>query len=281
MKLTKEEFDNFKPLNNNVLIHIEVENDKYDFGNGHELFLIKDFNRADHTQVIGFVKRVPDRLYYSREKSKEAYSMPWKTDLEVMEGDRVWINYFAVMSALGHADNLDTQCYEYNDDVFILIPYHELVCAEDNDGILIPLNGHCIIELIEQDLYNKSKLVLEIPEVYTKKQSKRIAKVIAKGMPNSDYRDRNNLNLKTGIGGDLNTEPNVAVGDYVILEDNQYRKIEDSMFAKLSDGNLGKVQYRNIMGIIPAEIATDYIKVSKPKPTNKALEFMKQMRPQS
>ena len=114
-----------------------------------KLIIDHTFEPQDHVSVRGIVKVLPDKLFFGKNDSR---SMAWKTDVEVKVGDTVWMDYHAVLLALGKsfdkAQEGDDPLY---DEDGIFIKYQDLFMAQRGDEFIM-LNGYVLIELAHQKM---------------------------------------------------------------------------------------------------------------------------------
>ena len=98
-ELPKSLLKRMRLANNNNLVLVKVPTNE---GRTTEAGVIVGFNNdvqyaegsgshmADMAEVHGTVVKAPDKLYYSKD---DPYSMSWKTEMMLKEGDEVWFNF--------------------------------------------------------------------------------------------------------------------------------------------------------------------------------------------
>ena len=195
-----------------------------------KLFIDHTFEPQDHVSCRGVVTVVPEKLPFDREITP---SMEWKTEIEVQVGDTVWMDYHAVLLALGKSfDEAQESEEPLFDDEGVYIKYQDLFMAQRGD-MFIMLNGYVLVELEGQKMPSTS---LIIHDRIKNLKSKRIGKVVHIGNKNSEYLHENY------IDGD------VSVGDHVVFMDYANRKLEQDLHKTL--GDLHVVQGRFILGVV-------------------------------
>jgi len=134
-KKTQEQIDKIeiKFNYNKVLIRIDdkIEDKKTDSG----IIMISptdmDYNPAAHTDRTGTIWKLPPTLRYDN----SPFSMPWKTSVQVQEGDKVWFDYLNSQNCVV-IENEDGVEYK-------LIDYENLYLVKRGEEIT-PLNGYCM-----------------------------------------------------------------------------------------------------------------------------------------
>ena len=274
MRLSRQEFDRLRMMNNYVVLEIDIRDGIYKMQNGAEIIIDTSFEKIDHQTVVGTVIKVPENLRYTRKYTNLRKSMDWQTKTQIMYGDKVWVGYYALLLASGKTDGYENYVYEVGDDIYIMVPYQELIVAKRGDEI-IPLNGYCLLEAVETNTVDQERFNIDdpnidfralmgnkvggnkliIPKHLSKVRSKRIAKVLHKAIPNTSYNDvMTKKDLTAGMGGDNNIDKQVSVGDYVILRKNQHKPIENKLYRQFADKDILKCQYRDMLAIIPQEL---------------------------
>ena len=99
--LTKEEFENYRPINNNVIVEIthSLKETTRQSGliivNTPESYIAKEletaekFDATQHLDRCGTVVKIPTHLKCNK-KNKPGIWMDWKTEIEIQVGDIVW-----------------------------------------------------------------------------------------------------------------------------------------------------------------------------------------------
>lgn len=196
-----------------------------------KLYIDHTFEPQDHVSCKGIVTVVPERLPFDKTIMP---SMEWKTDIEVQVGDTVWMDYHAVLLALGKSfDEAQESEEPLFDDDGVYIKYQDLFMAQ-RDEEFIMLNGYVLISLESQKMPDTS---LIIHDRIKSLKSKRIGKVVKVGNKNTDYLHDNY------VDGDVN------VGDHVVFMDYANRKLEQDLYKSLGE-DLHVVQGRFILGVV-------------------------------
>ena len=247
MKLTKQEFENFKPIMNHVLIKPDRRNDEVLIGTDDKFKLYLDTSWADgeHVCVTGTVVAVPDTLHHIR---SEIPLMDWQTTMELAVGDKVWYDFVAGKNAFGNDRHTDLRFFEVGDDVYIAIQYSECFVARRGDQTIM-LNGYILAEPIEEEL----KTTIELPDFLKKSRSAKFAKVVFVGSCNKSYLtlDRG-LRKGVWINGDTDE---ISVGDVVAFSPFTDIELEYELHAKF-DGKKTflRIQRKYVNAIIKEEV---------------------------
>jgi hypothetical protein len=151
-KVNKDELSRMRMLNNQVLIKIDMFNEKIVFADNSSITIDMTFEPQDHITAIGKVIKVPSRLTYS-EKNGESNAMEWETPMDLREGDTVYMDYLEVMLALGMKANKAASYpmesyFEVDNELYIIITYAALFFAVRNDRVIM-LNGFVMAEPVE------------------------------------------------------------------------------------------------------------------------------------
>jgi co-chaperonin GroES (HSP10) len=236
-ELSREEFESFRPINNNVVVEIPSTGTTETLKSG--IIIIKDValiptyttdqvvkdpslvetvnntNEADLAARWGIVAKIPDHLSWNS-NGKMHDKMDWDTDIEVSVGDSVWFTYFCAL----HCPILTVE-----DKKYWIIPYQTLVVAKTPE--IRMLNGYILFERFNDGL--KSKF-LELPEHINKKKG--FIKYV--GSKNRDYTNKNKCD-----------DIDVSEGDFImfrnevetLLEAKEHRKFasEDYRYAQRCD----------------------------------------------
>lgn len=198
--LTDEQFHRLKPMSNHVFVEVEF-NDSIKIG-GQKMFLETDFNPQDHVPVTGIVKKMPDKLYYTRDDKSE--SLQWETEIEVRLGDRIFFEYFASLMALaGMIDPAqeykDPKYIIHNGKVYIFLKYDAIFFTKRNDDI-IPVNGFLLCEPIKKHTKTYS---IYLPDDIRNKESNKYAKIFKAGSSNKEYLEEKYMDAKEAKAGDV------------------------------------------------------------------------------
>lgn len=112
MQLTDTEFNSIKP-GHNMLVTKAVEGTTKIKYKSLDIYMDNSFVPEDHQKVVHQVIRIPKTLIYSRKLSHDR-SMEWLTDMLLKPGDKIWVNYLAVMKA---------HTFQYGGETYYFIPY--------------------------------------------------------------------------------------------------------------------------------------------------------------
>lgn len=227
-----------KSAGNHVMVELDPENDHIKTKNG-ELYLDTSYEPDKHVTVTGVVKAVPENLRFDTENPSY---MPWDTDMELMEGDRVILHYLAVMNAF----RPEMKKYWIQDGKrIVFIQYRSIFCMIRNEKI-IPINGYCLIEPIPdryiETLKERADTAGLILAGMNEKNNKRVVygRVAYTGIPNKRYFDP----CYTDEGVDI------KVGDEVVMRKISDLPTEFEYHAKLDNGRkLYRAQRCDIFGI--------------------------------
>lgn len=214
---------------NNVLIKLDAENDRIKTKTGVDLFIDISYDMEKHSTVTGIVCGLPSHLSYTGHPD----AMPWKCEMEAQIGDMVVVYYLSIVNAF----KKETRKYFIeNGERYVFVQYSSIY-ALIRDGKVIPINGYCLIEPMENPELIKQKeqakkFGLELVMADTKSKSGVVyGRVAYAGKPNDAYIDE----------GISDRGVVVNTGDCVVM-----RKVSD-IFAQYSlhasiDG--GKNYYR-------------------------------------
>jgi len=237
-KLTAEEFNRIKLLNNNVAIEIVHRNEDEKTKSGliiiqdPDLFTAKDIKTAEeydtsqHLDRWGVVAKLPDKLHFTPKEQSSPWKCDWETEIEVRIGDEVWANYYD----LHHCPIFRVEGRDY-----WIIQYQALIVAKRNYTDLtsqtILLNGYCLFEQINEGL--KSKFLILDEKI---NKSKGIVKHVGSLNKNYCYANRSD---------DVEVNP----GDEVIFRTEAECLLENSQHRHFEDCNLRYEQRFNIQAI--------------------------------
>jgi len=234
--------DHIKMLPNKVLVKIEKQfNDEIKFADG-KLLIDVSFEPERNTVTKGIVYKVCESLIFGK-----GAGMEWDTDIEIREGDEVYLSWMAVDAAF------KTQSYFVTEDkgsgegnkiqVYIIADYSYLtLCIRDQKVIM--LNGYCLIEpLNNEDLPSVIKKKLSeniiIPNS-VKKVSSVWGRVIKAGHPNKQYLS------------DVYYDDNIKEGDLVAFQKGSNVPLQYNMHADfMGKREFYKIQRRYILAYLP------------------------------
>lgn len=215
VKISKEDLNKLKLVdgNNKVLLRKLTDNVKQKTKSG--IWVApRPFiqNITEHIDRVFEVVKVPNRLRYVKQERRGIIDMqhkyfwtpPWKAQIEINKGDIV------ITAKIQIPKSLHLKC---EDDVYVLLDYHELYLAfRPGDGEkeilgtkikeIIPLNGFIVCETIKDFLHSK---IIWLPKNPKTDRVKR-GKVVYVGMPNLEYPEKegkkdtdDNINVRPGM----------------------------------------------------------------------------------
>lgn len=123
---------------NYVVVKLDPENDRIKLKSGTEIFIDTSYDPGKHVVRTGEVVGLPLSL-------RGGGDMPWDTDMELREGDRVVMYYLAVQNCLSKEQK---KYYRKDGQTLIFIKYHNIYAAIRN-GKIIPINGFVLAEPME------------------------------------------------------------------------------------------------------------------------------------
>jgi hypothetical protein len=249
-RLTAKEFDRMKLLNNNVAVEIihRNANDKTNSGliivqdpamlTAHDIKAAEEYDTSQHLDRWGVIVKVPVKLHFTPKGKNSNWKCDWETGIEVKFGDLVWADYYN----LHHCPIIRVEDKEY-----WIIQYQCLIVAKrikyevtittyplKNETIydIIPLNGFCLFEQINEGLTSK---FLIMDEKINK--SKGIVKYV--GSCNRNYNSPKKYDY-----------PDLQPGDEVVFRTNSECLLENSQHRFFEDINLRYEQRWNLHAII-------------------------------
>ena len=233
--------DAVKPMTNKVLVRILSRyTDEITIGET-SLKLDTTFEPEMHTTAKGTIVKVCDKLSFG----KEEYKMPWLTDIEVRQGDKVYFSWMAVNNAFERDGVILLLDNDVREDgkipMYIIVDYAQLTVAVRGRDV-IPLNGYCLVEPVaERDLPDEVKSIHSslITEHADSRTSPTWGKVYKTGSPNKAYIP------------DIFADAEVSEGDYVTFQKNSDIPLQYDLHADF-DGRrtFYKIQRRYMMAVI-------------------------------
>lgn len=161
------------------------------------MFIDTTYEEEKHTATQCEVIGVPSELFYSNDVREKYSSVEFDAELEIEEGDQVFIHYLSTMTAIE-----DKRCIEDEDgDVYYFIKYDKLFASTRGDQVIM-LNGYIAVEPITDEDYKDSEF-LAMPDSVKNKDSKEIGRVVFVGAKlkgyqfSPDYSDEH-YNVKPG-----------------------------------------------------------------------------------
>ena len=224
---------------NHVLIKLDAINESINLKDGSRLYIDTTFDPEKHATVTGEVIAIPKTLRYT---GKPNQGTPWKTTIEVREGDKVVLYYLSV-----------TNCFRPEsykaiidgDDRYVFVLYQNIL-AMVRDGQLIPTNGYCLVEPIENPEWTKTKERLAKSGLEAVRLTERsntgvvYGRIKYCGLPSEAYVDSKHSD--DGV--------NISPGDIVVMRRISDIPLEYDLHAKIDGGKkYWRVQRRNILAI--------------------------------
>ena len=246
--------ENFRPLNNYLLVKPNLKTDEIDFNSG-KLRIDITYEKEKHAPTSGVVMAVPEKLFYHQKepsvvgKPTPHYSMlspdphpnstSFDVDMEVEVGDEIYFHYLT--KSTSESQGL-TFFNTKDNSVNYLIPYDQCFVVK-RKGEIIPINGYLIAERITVSKDKIGSLVL--PDSLRKKDSIKFAKIVHVGSPVRGYRGEHDI-------CELNID--TVPGDIVAYDKNSDIPIQYEYHNQL-DGKKRyvRMQRRDLSAIIPKE----------------------------
>lgn len=222
-------------LGNNVIVKLDPENEFIQLESGIKLYVDTSFEPEKHVVRIGTVEKVPDKLY-----QKDA---PWKTNIEIKEGDRVVMYFLAIQNCLSPEQK---KYIRKGNDVWIFIKYHNIYAVIE-EGNIRPVNGYVLVEPVEDPEWIREKKLaamknLEIPDLREASNTNvTYGKIVYMGKPNESYHDH----YKSDMHHDE------QVGDTVMMKRIRDIPVEYEYHAKIDGGRkLYRIQRWDILAVL-------------------------------
>jgi len=258
IRLTAEEFDQLRLINNNVAVEITHRNLNCKTKSG--LIIVNDINSftvnsvenaesydtSQHLDRFGTVAKLPEKLnFVPKGKASNLYSnrCEWETEIEIQVGDLVWADYYNLSYC---------PIFKVEDKEYWIIGYQCLIVAKRVIKIgennikefykekIINLNGFCLFEQINEGLQSK---FLKLDEKINKQEGI----VRYTGSMNKEYFSKKRLGIHTGYPSD---DVELNPGDKVIFRNETERLLENSQHRFFEDCNLRYEQRWGIQGVI-------------------------------
>ena len=255
--VSKEELQCVKPLNNCVILKNVFKSDEIHTKSGVKLYMnTARVDQVNQNWIVNEVISVPKKLIYGEKQvyvqlnvteerketvtARECVGMPWRTKLEILPHDIVWVNRLTMKNLDERGDYLLCE-----DTKYYIFPYSDIYLKRLSGGGFYLLNGWILCEpYIENDTKTSlEKMGLEYAE--SKKQvwdkgDDKLAKVAFLSEPIYEYYDGRDL------GED---DPTIAVNDICILRRKENRRIGNDL-NKLGDKDYIVCRRRDIAAVI-------------------------------
>ena len=263
IKLTKQEFDNMRMNTNYVLIKPDrLSNDEFITNGGLKLYIeIRGEHIEEHINVWGTVIKSPSGLYY---ENLEQGSLPWYTELEIEDGDKVLYDFVAASQCLAKLYDKEYEgddggrYFFYEGELYMFLRYSDLQLIKREDEITM-LNGYVLISPV----YEKINSSIFMPDHIRNRTSLRYGVVEYKGsmikkyatnIPSEEEKTDYCFNIQIKDGKPLNIKnTDISVGDYIAFEPMSDIELEIGMHAKIQKKYF-RMQRRDIICIIPKEL---------------------------
>jgi co-chaperonin GroES (HSP10) len=229
-KISKEDLDAIQiPHDSNmVIVKITHMNAESKTKSGIILIGDEDFKPAIHAERWGYIHRACPNLYY---EPKTPGSMPWETDVEVEEGDKVWFDFNQALQAY---------TYECEGVLYKLMSYQFLHMAQKPNSDVLPLNGYVLFTEFEPKVESDILLTTNIDKKY--------GVVEYVGTPNRDYEVNHMFDYNYYDGIDL------SPGDHVLFESGtSCFPLESGMHNEFSDTRYVMQQRKRIVAVVNKE----------------------------
>ena len=194
IQLSKQEILHYQTINNLVLVKPSRGKNELKLPSGVTLHMDWTYEPEKHIPCSGTVITIPRVLDFS--------TMEWETRVEILPGDEVYFDYNHAMNSLMDDWGDLIMC---EDEPYILLPYEALFCAkrqckrlvEDREmmghqggpdgavyregqvGIVIPLNGYCLVSPLEENQFHQYSI--DLPQKLQNKNSARFGKILNTG----------------------------------------------------------------------------------------------------
>ncbi len=255
IKISQQEFDSMRLMNNNVAIEITHRNSEEKTKSG--LIIVQDptmltahsvetaemHDSSQHLNRWGIVAKLPNKLKYA--KHSKMAGMDWDTEIEIQIGDYVWADYYN----LHHCPIFQVEEKQYwivTYDCLIVAKRPIRIAGYGDDGILnyifIPLNGYCLFNQINEGLTSK---FLILDEKINK--TKGITRFV--GSRNKEYSQQWNSSYGRFIPSKKYDDIDIKPGDGVIFRTEANCLLENAQHRFFADEDLRYEQRWNVIGV--------------------------------
>lgn len=222
---------------NNVMVQLDPSNEIIETRSGLKLYMDTSYEPEKHVVRIGEVTKAPDKLIQTKG------SIPWETDVEIRDGDKVVMYFLAVQNCLAPERK---NYIRKNGTVWIFIKYHNIYAAIRN-GKIMPVNGYLLVEPVEDPEWirrvEKAKMNnIDLPDLRKASNVNVVyGKIAYMGKPNRSY----DSPYKSDDNYDLN------IGDIVVMKRIRDIPVEYEYHAKIDGGRkLYRVQRHDILAVL-------------------------------
>ena len=248
IKLTKQELDKIKPINNMVLLQPLEDRSQYELTKEVKLQLETEFTEDAfrYIPVINKVIAVPDNIKFGQGFSE------WETTMELSVGDTVVVNQLPLQLAQNDKQFILCEGVRYfwikysdiycksdvtHSDIPLKMIYDKdwnLLSSEHEKTILTPINGYVICEPVIDEIKYIEQVV--------KKESKQFATVKFIGSMNTNHLERWQPASESFY---TPSDMEVEVGDQICFKKYRNRRLDNGL-AKVF-GNLVPIMRKDIL----------------------------------
>jgi hypothetical protein len=228
-----------RTFGNQVMIKLDPENDHIKLLNGEKLYLDTTYDPEKHATVTGEVWGLPAKLQYT---GKANNGMPWKIPMETKIGDRVVVYYLAVVNCFRPESY---KVITEKNGRYVFVNYQNIF-AIIRDGVIIPINGYCLIEPCENPEWIATKKRMAAAGLQAIRLSEKSNTDVVYGIVRYVGRP-----IEEYIGG--KTDDGIAVnpGDTVVMRRISDIPVEYDLHAKIDGGKkYWRVQRRQILAVL-------------------------------
>ncbi len=226
-------------VGNNVIVRLDPENEFITMKSGIQLYVDTSFEPEKHVVRIGTVEKVPENLIYNHGKT----GYPWKTTMELKEGDRVVMYFLAIQNCLRPEKKT---YWRKGKTVWIAIKYHNIYAIILDQNIQ-PVNGYLFVEPVEDPEFlrmQKEYKRIGMEQVDLRKPSNTdvtYGKIKYAGKPNEMYAD----DYKSDNFHDE------YLGDIIVMKRIRDIPVEYEYHAKIDNGKkLYRIQRHDILAVL-------------------------------
>jgi hypothetical protein len=284
IKISQQEFDSMRLMNNNVAIEITHRNAEEKTKSGiiivqdpkmltaHSVETAEMHDSSQHLDRWGIVAKLPSKLKFAQ--NSKTQGMDWDTDIEIQVGDLVWSDYYN----LHHCP-----IFQVEEKQYWIVTYDCLIVAkrpynwrkdsrfgfstptkesfDGKNGIswqeldevgssipewrkdkIIPLNGYCLFNQINEGLTSKFLILDE--KINKTKGITRFA-----GSRNREYTQQWSKGYGRFIPSKKYDDIDIKPGDEVLFRTEANCLLENAQHRYFADEDLRYEQRWNIIGI--------------------------------
>lgn len=215
LTINVESIDSLRLLscNNKILVRPVYDTANYKTKSGIIMVGDIEFEKADNSNRVGEVVKVPDGLFFSRKSNR---SMDWDTDLEVAVGDLVWYDITEAWNA---------PIVIHNKTHYYLVRYDSCIVAKRGDKVIM-LNGFNLCEPV----YETYQSAIEDPN---KKRLNNFEAIVRyTGVPVRGYFNKGWTSEKVSVGDRVRLRKlkNADTPAIIFLEDEKFKMFDGNMY---------------------------------------------------